>query len=226
MTPFDALALLVMLQTFYPFVSRFALQHAREDRPEYFAGGALIGSSQTHLQLPDGRIYDLIRDEGGLHQAWQVLDVTHEEPGPPDPFPFEEGPLVPFDVERYVPRPYETAFAELVSGHLAELAGAGAAIEQHAGTIASGGDGGNVDGAFEETAGAGERALEGQLRAFEELNPSEGASAAGGLVGTINDAQTDYPDPDAVAPPEIDVDPAARAGKVPEEGQEGRWVDV
>jgi hypothetical protein len=77
-TPFDPAALVAMLRAFYPIVGRAALRRARSERPEYFAGGTLIGSSQTHLQLADGRIFDLILNEGAPQgqTAWQALDVT------------------------------------------------------------------------------------------------------------------------------------------------------
>jgi hypothetical protein len=99
MTPFDAVALLAMLLAFYPTVNASELARARRERPEYFAGGTLLGSKGDKLRLPDGRIFDLIQNAGGLpgQQRWQVI-----EPGPsvPEPWPLEAGPLTPIDVDR------------------------------------------------------------------------------------------------------------------------------
>jgi hypothetical protein len=80
-TPFDPFALLSMLLAFYPAVSPAAFAQARRERPEYFAGGSIIGSKGDKLQLPDGRVFDCIFASGGplSGQRWQVLDVTNDD---------------------------------------------------------------------------------------------------------------------------------------------------
>jgi hypothetical protein len=65
-TPFDPVALLAMLQAFYPTPSGAALAQARAERPEYFAGGELFGSKGDKLRLGDGRVFDCIFAAGGL----------------------------------------------------------------------------------------------------------------------------------------------------------------
>ena len=123
MTPFDPVALVAMLVAFYPIVSVEQLQRARLERPEYFAGGRLFGSKGEKLQLPDGRVFDLIFAAGGpaSGRRWQALDVTNEAPGGEDPFALEDGPLVPLDEEFTLPRGTGSDFRALVAGELAAL---------------------------------------------------------------------------------------------------------
>lgn len=71
MTPFDPDALLAILSAFYPDVSTASLAKARAERPGVFSGGSLIGDG-SQLQLPDGRIFDVIGPSG-----WQV--VAHSD---------------------------------------------------------------------------------------------------------------------------------------------------
>jgi hypothetical protein len=123
-TPFDPVALVAMLLTFYPIVSRGFLDRARTERPSYFAGGALIGSSRTHLQLADGRIFDLIFDEGSPRARWQALDVTVGGPEVDDPFALEDGPLEPLDPIDFEPLPPGESFEGLAVALAGELAAA------------------------------------------------------------------------------------------------------
>lgn len=122
MVPFDRTALLVMLLTFYPEVSRANLERAYQERPEYFAGGRLFGSNGEKLLLADGRAFDLAYDAWGPRRRWQVLDVTGAGPGEFNPFPLEEGLLVPFNVDAPTPAPPGELAIPLRS-HVAEAAG-------------------------------------------------------------------------------------------------------
>lgn len=67
MTPFDPSALVAILSAFYPDVSTASLAKARAERPGVFQGGTLVGDG-SQLQLPDGRLFDLIGPRG-----WQVV---------------------------------------------------------------------------------------------------------------------------------------------------------
>lgn len=60
MTPFDPIALTIMLRTFYPFATPADLARARRERPEYFAAGRLRGHDGTLLELPDGRLFQIV----------------------------------------------------------------------------------------------------------------------------------------------------------------------
>lgn len=219
MTPFDGAALLVMLLTFYPVVSVANLRLARAERPEYFAAGVLFGTHGEKLRLPDGRVFDLIFDVDGPGRRWQVIDVTAGDDGGPSPWPLEPGPLTPIDPELVLPPPIDRAFEALVSGHLADVDNSTRALDQSREDLASAGDGTEADGVYEESAGAAAAALEDHVRMYDELDPSDVITQTDGLGGRIGDAQTDYPDPEAVAPP--DDLPVPDPGPVPvPEGQD------
>lgn len=135
MTPFDPVALVAMLRAFYPIVGRAALRRARSERAEYFAGGVLIGSSQTHLQLGDGRIFDLIANEGAPQgqTAWQAIDVTTGGEEDDDPFALEEGPLTPIDESvDYFPTDPGRSFSGIVAEGLSTLEGAEEMLDRSA----------------------------------------------------------------------------------------------
>lgn len=222
MTPFDPAALVAMLLAFYPAVSVAALVRARRERPEYFAAGELFGTHGEKLRLPDGRIFDLIFDVDGPRRRWQAVDVTGEVPGGSESFPLEPGPLEPIDVETVLPPPLEPVFAALVAGYLGDVQRAAGAIGVAAGDIVAAGNGEDVDGFYGESAGAGEYALEGHLRGFVDLDPSDVIRNTGGLTGVIDDARDDYPDPETTAPPNINVEPGPRVPP-PNEGPGSPW---
>ncbi len=120
MTPFDPWALLAMLLAFYPTVSAAAFAQARRERPEYFAGGRIVGSGGDKLQLPDGRIFDYILavDGPAAGRRWIMLDVTNDPGAPASPFALEPGPLVPLDEEFTLPPGAGPMFENLVAGEL------------------------------------------------------------------------------------------------------------
>jgi hypothetical protein len=124
-TPFDPDALLAMLLAFYPTPSAAALRQARAERPDYFAGGTLIGSKGDKLRLGDGRVFDLVFASGGLpgQQRWQVIDVTNDPGSAGDPFALEAGPLTPIDSTDVWPGSPAPGFESYVAGELGALDG-------------------------------------------------------------------------------------------------------
>lgn len=222
MTPFDGVALLAMLLAFYPLVSSGELARARRERPEYFAAGELFGSKGDKLKLPDGRVFDLILNAGGLpgSQRWQVIEPG---PGGDDPdFALEPGPLTPIDAgDDAAPAP-STDFEQLVAGALeqlgasdAVLAGAGQRVSDDAGTIAiEDGGAGDLD---ELDAAAAEM---DRSRSAEELADVIGQVDA--LSGAIDSTDSEYDE----APPELQLpnEPGAPAypGEDGTDGEPGR----
>jgi hypothetical protein len=226
-TPFDAIALLAMLQAFYPVVTRASLERAYRERPEYFAGGRLIGRHGEALQLADGRIFDLAFAAWTPISRWQVLDVTNSEPGEPDPFALEEGPLVPLDEAQLEYPPFEPAFAPLVAQALGDVAGAELALLDAETRAAGQGDPagtGPLDALDLEDA---TRAIVEERETFGALDPADVVTASAGesrrvddAIGEIGDPESSLPQeeplPDA-GPPREDRDPRAPdRGRFPE----------
>lgn len=222
MTPLGELELLAMLRTFYPQPSAAALSQARAERPEYFSGGELEGADGATLRLSDGRELTLIgaaADGSGL-AAWQVPAVP--VPGADASYPLTPGPLVPIDPRLVAYVPLETDFAGFVAGRLGEAVGAEIALEGSHAELAAAADPSAIEEAFNTHAGDAEWALEGELAAFDVLNPGEGFRATDGLHGATFDAQSDYPDPDDVAPaPPPEVTPWEK--DPPNEGPGSPW---
>lgn len=195
MTPFDAVALLAMLLAFYPIVSSVELARARRERPEYFAGGTLIGSKGDKLRLPDLRIFDLIQNAGGLpgQQRWQVI-----EPGPSEaePWPLEPGPLTPIDPgEAATPPGERTTFQALVAEAIDAIGGSDGVL-QAAGTrmsegALSTGAGGDDDGALSDAADA----LDRQVRARGAFDVSDDIAQLGALAESITALEGEEADP-------------------------------
>jgi hypothetical protein len=71
-TPFDPVALVAMLNVFYPVVSATTLAQARAERWSYFAGGTLGGDSGTLLTLGDGRTFALITPVFASGPKWSA----------------------------------------------------------------------------------------------------------------------------------------------------------
>jgi hypothetical protein len=198
MTPFDAVALLAMLLAFYPTVNASELARARRERPEYFAGGTLLGSKGDKLRLPDGRIFDLIQNAGGLpgQQRWQVIEPG---PGTDDPWPLEPGPLTPIDVTVWAPpRPADDTFESLVSTHLAELAGSDRVLDGARSELAGGADQAREledDRALDE----GADVVDEIYRSTAGTELAELADASSGQAGAIDATDNAYdeapPDP-------------------------------
>jgi hypothetical protein len=218
-TPFDATALLVMLLAFYPIVSGAELARARRERPEYFAGGALVGSKGDKLQLPDGRVFDLIYAAGGLAgaQRWQVITAG---PSVDDPFPLEPGPLTPIDLETVPPAPAPgPSFETLVGGELATLAGADAALGAARSVLVEGAAAADLvaaDGAQLDDAGATIDEI-GRTRSAEALATIIGSTDGLGTAIDVTDNEYDQAPPQ----PQIPHEPDIPAGGTPDDGSGG-----
>jgi hypothetical protein len=208
-TPFNGAALLAMLLAFYPTVSGSELARARRERPEYFAAGVLFGSKGDKLQLPDGRVYDLIANAGGAPgtQRWQVIEPG---PGSDEPWPLEPGPLTPIDVAAITPAPSDdSTFETLVSGAIGEIDGSDRTLDQARSTLADGATAGGLgdDGGHE---------LDDVAEATAEIERARSADAIGDILGQSDgmsaaiettDAAHDDPPPDPQLPPPPDPVP-------------------
>lgn len=83
MTPFDPDTLQAMLTVFYPRASAAALRVARIERPEYFAGGQLVGHGGDELALGDGRRFRCIDYAGSCAVGWKVRAWPTTSPSSP-----------------------------------------------------------------------------------------------------------------------------------------------
>lgn len=201
MTPFDPVALLVMLQAFYPIPTVINLQRARRERPEYFAAGTLFGSSGEKLLLPDGRAFDLIFDAGGPRAHWQVIPAGGTDGGNDDLFPLEPGPLAPLD-PGFFPAPIpDSEFEGLMAGALGELQHEPAALAAAAQTIV-GGVAGTVAAA---EAGAELAEAEGAIGEIHRSRYAEDLAdvigQTNGIDGAIASVESEYDDP----PPDVEL---------------------
>jgi hypothetical protein len=188
MVPFSADALLAMLLAFYPVVGPAALARARQDRPDYFASGTLIGRYGDALKLPDGRIFDLIFDVLGPGMKWQVLEDTGDGAGSEldDPFALEEGPIVPIDESAWPEPAPVPVFGPLVADRLREL-GASDEIIGHAYTIASEGAAATrIENGFSGTIGGAEGLIGPNHAALDTMSPADELVLLGGHVGQID----------------------------------------
>lgn len=204
MTPFDPAALLAMLLSFYPIVSGAELLRARSERPEYFAGGDIIGRHFDALRLPDGRVFDLIFDVDGLPgaQRWQVI-IPGGGGGGDAFFPLEPGALVPMD-ERQWPRPAPVeTFAPLVAEALDELQGADETLWRAGDGVTSGTTPGELLDAFTPI-DDGERARVEQFAGLDLAVPADVLERSEGHGHRIDASSRDYDEP---APPDIDLSP-------------------
>lgn len=217
MTPFDATALLVMLSTFYPVVSPGELARARRERPEYFAGGEIIGSSHGALRLPDGRIFDLIINAGGVPGTtfWQVLPMIAG--GDDETFPLEPGPLTPIDAPWEPPPPPRAVFEGLVAGSLEQLGGSDAVLSAAEQRIAE-----SANNAALLDAGGQE--LDDVDGVVAELFASRAADDFAGVLEQVDgvsrsieatDNEFDESPPDVPIPNEPDTPPWPTDGTVP-----------
>lgn len=202
MTPFDPIALVAMLSTFYPLVTRASLERAFRDRPEYFAGGRLGGRNGEVLFLQDGRIIDLAFSAWAANARWQALDVTHADGGAGDPFGLEDGPLVPIDIDGIPPPVREALFESLIAGAAGEVNTADRVIGAHATDLAR-----TVAAAALDDAGGADleeamRAVDNERQTFHELDPAGIVTASSGEQQQIDDTIEDIGDPEAAAPQE------------------------
>ena len=222
MQPFDPIALVAMLLTFYPIVSMTALRRARQERPEYFGAGVLFGTVGEKLALPDGRVFDLIFDADGPQRRWQAIDVTAGGETERTPWPLEPGPLTPLDPEATLPLPMPTHFEPIVWFHMGDVDGAERGIEGAGSTVAGRMSSEAFDAAYEDTAGRAARALDQELAAIDGLNPSDKARNTEGLERRAEDTIQEYPNPEETAPPPEESGPEK---PMPRTGPGGRWKD-
>jgi hypothetical protein len=210
-TPFDPVALVAMLQAFYPVVSAGAFLRARAERPEYFAAGTIIGSKGDKLQLPDGRVFDCIYAAGGpaSGRRWIAIDVTTDPGGAPDPFPLEPGPLVPLDEDVTFPPFVGESFESIVSRHLDEFGDSDGMLFRAGQTIVESDGGGALDDAYERTivpAREAHAGFETRLDGLDIVDEIGNAEDHGHIItatsGDYDDEPpADLPEPDPGDPP-------------------------
>jgi hypothetical protein len=211
MTPFDPWALLAMLLAFYPTPSAAALRQARAERPEYFAGGTIIGSKGDKLQLPDARVFDLIFAAGGLpgDQRWQVIDVTGDAGG--DEWPLEPGPLTPIDPSTFPASGGDSALETLWGETWAALGNPDAGIGRALTEIGSIADATPMVNSYYADVGAAAGAVDDQLASLHVLDPADLIDATQGEAYTIDGAREEIvnpaDEPDDVNAPDPGVPP-------------------
>jgi hypothetical protein len=213
-TPFDPVALVVMLVTFYPIVSRRELARARFERPDYFAGGVLFGTHGDKLRLPDGRIFDLIfnvDNAPGEPPRWQCI-----EPGPAsdEPWPLEPGPLTPLDPELPPFPSFEPFFEPLVSAAIGAMGDPDLHLGVAQAALVETAQEERVPNAYEDQIEPAARALAAQLASVDALDPSGLITASDGHTSVIDDRASSYPNPDDVDPGEM---PPGDAGPPPDD---------
>jgi hypothetical protein len=194
-TPFDPVALVMMLQAFYPSVTRTSLERAFRERPEYFAGGQLIGRLSDALRLPDGRIFDIVFAAWTAQSRWQALDVTHAAPGPDDPFPLDAGPLVEIDVDAALPPIGDPMFVPLVSGAIGEVQSLEGRMGDAATTIAVDTQPGGLGEQLDAALGDAQQAHWSAARALEGENVGDLIDTTDGLSRSIDSGREELPDP-------------------------------
>ena len=207
-----------MLLTFYPDVSAAALARARAERPEYFAGGTIVGSHGDKCRLPDGRLVDCIFDvenaTGNRH--WQVIFVDETGGGGDDAFPLEAGPLVPIDESRWPAPTPAPGFAPIVAAALGDLAGGDPTLTSASGTLSEAASPAALEAAFAGTIAPAEAQLPGQLAALDATVPADvlATTQSHGPAIDANEAVFDEqppgdlpPGPDLPPAPPIDVQP-------------------
>lgn len=201
MTPFDPIALLAMLQAFYPSVGPAAFARARRERPSYFSAGDIIGTSGDKLRLPDGRLFDCIFDTLGQNTRWQCIEVGTGPGGPDDedPFALEAGPLVPIDLSAYPGGTPVPVFVPLVSSHLAALGATDGILYTAGNEVITHSDRGAVLDAWARTMDPAVEQLAAEGYALEALNPSLELTIANNQMGTIDANEGDYNE--SVPPP-------------------------
>lgn len=207
MTPFDPVALLAMLQAFYPVVGPAALARARAERPDYFSAGAIIGTSGDKIRLPDGRIFDLIFDTNGPHTRWQALDVGTGTGGPDveDPFALEAGPLVPVDLSAWSFSTPGPVFESLVAGHLAQVGPLAGGLDGSLETLTLASSPRGLENAFGATIGAAVEQLAAEGYALDGIAPFDVVAAVAAAGPAIDAEAGSFDEP---PPAEVTPDPA------------------
>ena len=221
MTPFDPAALLAMLLAFYPVASPAALGRAMAERPEYFAGAVRIGRGGDAIQLPDGRIFDLIfAVDDPIARHWQVIEAGAGD-GADDPFADGPGPLTPLDPNDATPAPAVDMFTGLVGEALAALGASDAVLDAAGATLAEhAADAANADAGGVELDDAAD-ALDQQIRARGAVELGDELDALDALDQGAAGVEGDYdaaperprlpPDPTPGKPPDAELPPTEPA---------------
>lgn len=194
MTPFDTVALVAMLVTFYPVVSAPEFARARRERPEYFGGGVIFGSKGDKLRLPDGREWDCIQAAGGppSGRRWICIPIDPNDQGATDPFALEAGPLDPLDEQLVIFPGGDPSLVDLVAGALGGLDGAEGLLDGAAAAVVQAADPNQLDGTYRARVEPA-RDAHGRIRAaLDSDDPGELLARTSAQDGEIDAARQDY----------------------------------
>lgn len=223
MAPFDPAALLAMLLAFYPVCSPGELARAWRERPEYFAGGVLIGRHGDVLRLPNGDVWDLIFDvDNPSTRHWQVIRPGGGGAGEADPFALEPGPLTFLEPDEF-PRPqFERTFETLVAERTRGLAGSDGAAAIAVAVITEAASDDGLDADTDALVAGPARETDAQLDSWHVVDPSDVLASAGELVDVTYLREGEIADPsaepgDAPSPDPGGVPPEHEGGEPPPE---------
>lgn len=223
MQPFDQAALLGMLLAFYPVVSVANLRTARQERPDYFGGGTLGGTSGEKLFLPDGRIFDLIfAVEDPTRRRWQVIDVTAGG-DEPNPFPLEPGPLEPLDADLFPEPTPQPLFEALVGDGIRELWDAEGVAGDAETRFAEASSSEDFEASYDNDVEPARGRLEEQIASHDALDVGGQRAEADGIGASINAER------EKVVPPEDEPEdaPEIRIREQPDEDdRRDRWEEL
>lgn len=197
MTPFDPTALLAMLLTFYPIVSVAALARARSERPAYFAGGTLFGSTGEKLRLPDGRVFDLIFDASNPDPArrrWQVIEPSGGQTTA-NGFTLEPGPFTPIDEGAWFRPTAAPVFVPLVAEALRGLGSADGLLGTAASTLIAASSPAALEAVFSDTIDPAENRIGSSRNLLNAADPSDIIVASGGQIPIIDANAVDFTEP-------------------------------
>lgn len=222
MPPFDPVALLVMLQAFYPTVSRANIDRARAQRPEYFAGGVLYGPEHDILLLPSGTVYFLVSAGWYPWSHWKIERRADYDDPEPDPFPLEEGPLPYLEWLDAPPLGNQGVFEAMVGGAMESLGAVDALLDDAGQRVTEG-------GAAVVAMDAGGTEFDDVDTTVAEIDSAHSAqeladvvAQADGISGAIESTDADYdeppPQPGLPSEPGIPVYP----GEDGDDGEPGR----
>ena len=206
MTPFDPAALVAMLLVFYPVVSAAAFSQARAEHPTYFAGGVIFGSKGDKLRLPDGREFDCIQAAGGpasgRHWMCSLIDPT--DPGTPDPFPLEDGPLVPADEDYAIGPRVSGGLETLVADGLGGLDNTDAVLASASEAAATFTGATDIENGYASTIEPAAETHAGIRSALDGDDPSDELGAIDDHNNIIAVTEPDYTEPPPADVPEPD----------------------
>ena len=207
----DPTAIVALLNAFYLPCSPANLARARRERPEYFAGGTLIGKSGDALQLPDGDVWDLIFDvDDPNRRRYQAIRPGGAGAAGDDPFRLAPGPLAFLEPDDFPPPQFERTFETLIGRLAPALGGADAAVGADVAIITAAADPAGLDAETEDLIGGAARDTDGHAASLYTVLPTDEIARAGELVDTTYVRENDYPDPNG-APGDVPVgDPGPR----------------